>query len=321
MTGVARSLPRLLAVVGPTAAGKSAVALQLAQRFRVPIGACDSVQVYRGLDIGSAKPNRSERDAVEHYFLDLVDPDQDFSAGDYARLAYPICTTRNIVMCGGSGLYLRSLAYTQTGAQSSEDVSRTEPQRLDFERSWTHRESESPGAAHEELARVDPATAAQVHRNNVVRCIRSLWLCNLHGLPISQLRTNDPPRLRFDLLLLVVDPGQEALAAAIAQRCYRMITAGWVEEVVMLRRAGYHLAHKAMNSLGYRQIFEHLDGRCSLDEAVEAIVRETCHYARRQRTYLRSQFPGAQVLPITSGADLPTSRLAEFLQSSQGEPA
>lgn len=311
----------LLAIAGPTAAGKSALALQIAQQHRLDLVCCDSVQIYRYLDIGSAKPSQADRQLVAHHMLDLIDPDDSFSAGDYARLALPIVQSRPVVVCGGTGLYLRALAYSHSGDDGRGDVARVDPARAEFEASWQVREAETPGSAHRALLQVDPVTAAQVHPNNLVRCIRSLWLCHWHGEAVSGLRQRDPPRPRFNLLVVVIDPGQELLAAWIAQRCYRMIASGWVEEVEMLRRAGYDAAHKACTSLGYRQLFEHVEGRCTLDEATKAIIAATCQYARRQRTYLRHQLPGATLLPVRQPSEVPMERIGEFLQSSQGEPA
>ena len=148
----------------------------------------------------------------------------------------------------------------------------------------------APGAIHLELVRRDPETAAAIHPNNVVRGLRALWLCERHRAPISEVRRRDPIRAVMDILMVVVDPGVEAVDAAIERRCEAMLTKGWVAEVEKLVAAGYDARYKAMRSLGYRELLEHVMGRTTLEQAHGAITRATRKYARRQRTYFRNQF-------------------------------
>ena len=309
-----------MAVVGPTAAGKSALALSLAERLALPILCCDSVQVYRGLDIGSAKPSAEEQARVPHHGLDLVDPDQEFSAGDYGRAGRQILERGPAVICGGTGLYLRALGWSHSGTGGEEDPPRNGDHgeaRSAFEVTWMNRETEAPGAVHAELVRRDAATAAGIHPNNVIRALRALWLCERYGRAVSEVRRADPPSQLVDLLLLVVDPGVEAVDAAISRRCAAMLTRGWLAEVEMLRAHGYDARHKAMRSLGYRELLEHLEGRTTLSEAVDAIDRATRKYARRQRTYFRHQFrdlPLEQIVQIDHPDACPIDMVTAFLQ-------
>lgn len=326
--------PRAVAIAGPTAAGKTRLALALAHRLERAILACDSVQVHRGLDIGTAKPTLDEREGVSHFGFDLVAPDQEFSAAAYGRYARNVIASelvergRTPIVCGGTGLYLRALAWSYTGDAS-------EPARNDdhghareaFESEWMTREAADAGAVHRALSRVDPVTAGQIHPRNVVRAVRALWLCEQAGEPISEVRKREPPRALVDLLLVVIDPGVEIVDRAIAQRCEAMLAAGWIREVEMLVAAGYDARHRAMRSLGYREILEHLAGTRSLAATREAIVTATRAYARRQRTYFRHQFrdlPTDHIVHIQTADACPWATIAAFLDPRtqlDGRPA
>jgi tRNA dimethylallyltransferase len=315
--------PRAVAIVGPTAAGKSALALELASSLHLPILCCDSVQVYRGLDIGSAKPSLADRAAVPHVGIDLVDPDAEFSAGEYGRHARAVLEREGAaIVCGGTGLYLRALGWSHSGDDDSTDARARKADhgadRERFEATWFDREAADPGAVHRALAEIDPITANQIHARNVVRAVRALWLCEREGEPISELRRREPPRTLVDLLLVVIDPGVEMVDRAIAGRCAAMLDAGWVAEVENLRAAGYDSRHKSMRSLGYREILEHLAGTRTRDETRDAIVYATRMYARRQRTYFRHQFrkllPSEQIVHVESIEQCDRAMLASFLE-------
>ncbi|HVI03014.1 MAG TPA: tRNA (adenosine(37)-N6)-dimethylallyltransferase MiaA [Enhygromyxa sp.] len=309
--------PRAVAIVGPTASGKSGLALALAERFDRSILCCDSVQVYRKLDIGSAKPSAEERRRVPHELLDLVEPDQEFSAGEYGRLAREQLELGPAIFCGGTGLYLRAAGWTH----SSDGGARIDdhgPERERFEQLWMNREAGEPGAVHRALSERDPETAAEIHPQNVVRALRALWLCELHQEPISAVRKRDPPRPLLDILMIVLDPGVAAVDAAIERRCEAMLTRGWVAEVENLVADGYDARHKAMRSLGYRELLDHITGKSSLEQSTRAIKQATKKYARRQRTYFRHQFRTLlamdRIVHIEHPAAAPVARVAEFLQ-------
>lgn len=314
---------RAVALVGPTAAGKSALVLRLAASLGVPILCCDSVQVYRGLDIGSAKASAEERARVPHHLLDLVDPDESFSAGRYGELARAQLARGPGIICGGTGLYLRATGWTHSGDGGDAQARSRDhgPERDAFERTWMARESSEPGAVHRELQQRDPETAGGIHPNNVVRGLRALWLCERHQAPISAVRRRDPPRTLVEILMIVLDPGVEAVDAAIDRRCEAMLTRGWVGEVEKLLARGYHADSKAMRSLGYRELLEYLAGRCSLERATTDIKRATRKYARRQRTYFRHQFrdllPMERIVNIDHPDACPVARVEAFLQGRQ----
>ena len=332
------AIPRVVAVVGPTAAGKSTLALRLAEAAGCRLFACDSVQVYRGMDIGSAKPDADERSRVPHEMIDLVDPDATFSAGAFARHAHERARlvagedAPRLVMCGGTGLYLRAFAWTSSRVEggfddssrdgvgsapfaadpasadpASADPSREDPERLAFEREWESKEAKKPGCAHAELQRIDAETAAGIHPNNVVRVLRALWLCRFHGAPISGLRAKDPPRLRVALSCIRLEPPAEQLRAQIFARCDAMMARGWLGEVEKLLAQGYDAELKSMQALGYKQLVAHLSGACTRDEAVDEIKMRTWQYARRQRTWFRHQLAEVPVTTVTNPDELSTA--------------
>ncbi|MCY1063009.1 tRNA (adenosine(37)-N6)-dimethylallyltransferase MiaA [Nannocystis sp. SCPEA4] len=291
-------LPHLLAVVGPTASGKSRLAVALAERLQLPIFCCDSVQIYRGLDIGSAKVDLATRQRVPHHLLDLVDPDEDFSAGDYQQAAWQLLAQSAGLFAGGTGFYLRAVVRTHSGADPVADAPVSDPRRAAFSAQWEARERERAGAVHAELEHRDPQAAAAIHPRNVVRALRALWLCEAHDRPVSLVRAEDPQRARARLLAVVLEPEVAALDRAIDDRCDAMIRAGFVAEVGNLVHAGYDSRHRSMRSLGYRQILDHLAGQ-SLGDAVAAIKQETRRYARRQRSYFRHQLAPERTLAVS----------------------
>ena len=305
---------RSVAIVGPTASGKSDLALQMAERFDVPIYCCDSVQIYRGLDIGSAKPNAEDQARVRHELLDLVNPDQEFSAGDYSRAASELLRNESAIFCGGTGFYLRSVLYSTSGDASSLERGRDDEERHAFEEHWMAKENEELGAIHRSLLEQDPETAQAIHPNNKVRTLRALWLCHVLREPVSAVRRRDPPQQRLQMRIICLDPGQDALIPRIQERCQRMMRTGWLEEVEKLVEAGYDASHKAMRSLGYKQLLEHFQGQCSLHDAQASIEYETQQFARRQRTFFRRQLPNDSTVRIHRVEDCPWESIAAFLR-------
>jgi tRNA dimethylallyltransferase len=315
-------LPTAVALVGPTASGKAALGLEIAERFEQPILVCDSVKVYRGLDIGSAKPSPATRARVPHHLIDLCDPDEDFTAYDYAEAAWSAFHEHGGLFVGGTGLYLRATAWTTSSDTGRAGAPRTDPERADFEAQWAARDAADPGAAHRALVALDPATAATIHPHNRVRVVRALWLCHAHGGPVSAVRSAAPPQPRMRLLLLVLDPGPRVLSRRIEDRVDRMLAAGWVAEVERLCAAGYHAGHKAMRSLGYRQLLPVVRGHegashaslgAELARARDEIVVATRQYARRQRTYFRHQLPAEDVVHLGDPTGVPWERVRAFL--------
>ncbi len=285
------TLPRALAIVGPTASGKAALGQTVAQTLGLPIFVCDSVKVYRGLDIGSAKPSAQARASVPHVFLDLVEPAETFSAGAYARAVHDHWQGPFGLFVGGTGFYLRAAVSTFSadacdGASSVDEACEA---RAAFDATWLAREAQEPGALAAALAAQDPVLALNIDAGNRVRLLRALWLGQQLGTPLSTVRARHPPKPRVQLLTLVLDPPRDVVADAVAVRVDRMLAAGWLDEVAALLRRGVDASAHGMRTLGYRQLTQVLAGGLRLPDARDDIVIKTRQYAKRQRTFFRHQ--------------------------------
>jgi tRNA dimethylallyltransferase len=294
----------LLCVVGPTASGKSALALRLAERWGAEIVSCDSAQVYRGMDVGTAKPAPAERARVAHHLLDLADPETPMDAARWAAAAdAAIAAIRargaRVIVCGGTGLWLRALLEGLVPAPATDPAVRA--------RLAARARAEGVEALHGELARRDPPAAARLaptDRQRVLRALEHLEQAGPAAPALSALweahraaRAGAPPRHAAALLLL--DPPRDELYARIDARVGAMLAAGLQEEVRALaeraRRLG--VARGALGTvLGYRQLLRHLDGTLPRDEAVRLIRRDTRRYAKRQLTWFR-KVPGVRAVP------------------------
>jgi tRNA dimethylallyltransferase len=277
--------PPLIAVVGPTAAGKSALALRLARRHRGEIVSCDSLQVYRGLDIGSAKATREERASVPHHMLDLVEPDASFSAADYARLARAAIADirgrgRLPIVAGGTGLYLKALLEGLFEGPSRDAALRARLERI-AERGSTR--------LHRLLARVDPEAAARTRPRDRVRLVRALEVFFLTGRPITAQQRQGGVALEGPLLLIGLSPDRAALREAVAARTRQMLERGLLAEVrALVARYG---EPRPLAAIGYRQAVAVVRGELDEREAGQAIVTATMRFAKRQMTWFRHQPP------------------------------
>jgi tRNA dimethylallyltransferase len=277
----------LIAVVGPTAAGKSAAALRLAQARGGEIVSCDSLQVYRGLDIGSAKATPDERARVPHHLLDVVDPDQDFSAADYAARARAALEgirsrSRLAVVAGGTGLYLRALLEGLFEGPAKDEAFRARVTRM-AERWGSPR-------LHRWLARVDPEAAARIPPRDLVRIVRALEVFRATGRPLtSHHRQAATPLEGFRVHVVGIAPPREALREVVERRTEAMFARGLLDEVGALLRAGYPETARPLRAIGYRQAVDVVAGRATADDARRDIVASTMRYAKRQLTWFRHQ--------------------------------
>ncbi len=278
--------PPVVVIVGPTASGKSALALGVAGRRGGEIVSCDSLQVYRGLDLGSAKPTVEERRAVPHHLVDVVDPDQEFSAADYgrrARAAIGEITARGRlpIVAGGTGLYLRALRQGLfEGPSRDPDLRR----RLE-----TIAEARGDAALHRLLARVDPEAAGRIAPRDRVRVVRALEVYRTSGRTLTahhraDRRARDPYRW----LVVGLDPPREVLRRAVEARTRAMMAAGLLDEVRALL-ARYPGRPRPLDAIGYRQAAAVLRGALTDDEAQRDMVKATMRYAKRQMTWFRHQ--------------------------------
>jgi len=281
---LARARPdALLVVVGPTASGKTELALGAAEALDGEIVSADSVQVYRHFDIGSGKPSASERARAAHHVVDVADPLEPIDAARFVDLAERAIEDvrargRRPIVCGGTFLWTRALLWGLAEAPAAD----AEIRRLHRDEA----ERDGRAALHARLVAVDPASAARLHPNDLVRVSRALEVFELTGRPQSEGHAaHGFARPRHDAVLVAVERSGDDLDARIAARVDAWLASGWIDEVESLVARGYRDA-RAMGSVGYRQVASHIDGRCSRDELATAIVRATRIFARRQRTWL-----------------------------------
>jgi tRNA dimethylallyltransferase len=275
------------ALLGPTASGKSRLALELAARLPLEIVSLDSAQVYRGMDIGTAKPSREERSRVPHHLIDIADPDEAYSAGcfraDAVRAIEDILARGRIpLVTGGTMLYYRALAAGLDAMPAADPAVRAAISTEAAEHGWP--------ALHAQLAGVDPAAAQRIPQNDAQRIQRALEVWRLTGKPISSLQTARAAPLPFDLKAFAIVPADRAaLHRRIAERFDAMLAAGLVEEVVALR-ARYRLSAElpSMRAVGYRQVWEHLEGEYDRAALRDKAIAATRQLAKRQMTSLRS---------------------------------
>ena len=274
----------MVLVLGPTGSGKSGLAIQLALEFDGEIVNCDSQQVYRWLDIGTAKLPEDERRGVPHHLIDVANPDEAFSAGEYARRARAVLDQirhrgRLPIVCGGTGFYVRALLQGLFEAPRRDDRLRTE---------LNTREQRRPGFVHRLLRRLDPASADRIHPNDTQKAVRAVEISLAARAPMSDLlgRTERPLE-GFRWLKLGLDPHREQLYARINLRCEQMFEQGLITEVQSLLARGYGRQTKALESIGYRQSVDVIEGRASLAEALASTQMETRRYAKRQLTWFR----------------------------------
>jgi tRNA dimethylallyltransferase len=272
----------LFCLVGPTGVGKSEVALAFAERVGAEIVCADSRQVYRGLDIGTAKPSPADRRRVPHHLLDLVDPDEPYSAGRYEREATACLDALHArgvraLVVGGTGLYLRALVGGLcTGPQADERV-RAE---------WLAREREVPGSLYRRLTEIDPVAAAVIHPNDLSKVLRAVEVQVLTGVPLSALQTAHGFRSpRYPVVMVGLRRRRDDLYRRIDARGDAMVADGLIDEVEGLVRRGWGDDAPAMRAVGYRQIVGALAGRWAMDEAIRLVKRDTRRYAKRQMTW------------------------------------
>jgi tRNA dimethylallyltransferase len=276
----------MVSILGPTASGKSALGLALAERLGGEIVACDSQQVYIGMDIGTAKPTREERRRVPHHGLDLCHPDESFHAARWAALAGAAIKSiaargRLPIVVGGTGLYYRALTAGLFEAPPPDPAVRARHREI------YEREGNEPLRAR--LLEVDPEAAAGIGSRDFIRTSRALEVYEQTGIAITTLRRQAIRPRDFAPTVLVLDPPLAELRLRIEARVQSMLADGFLDEVRALRAAGFGAGLKPMQALGYRQLGEVLDGATTLEEAASETARATLAYARRQRTWFKKE--------------------------------
>ena len=278
--------PLLVVVLGPTASGKTALSVALAQRFHGEVVNCDSVAMYREFEIGTAKPSPSDRACAPHHLLDFVDPASYITAGEYARLARQtlaeIQSRANLpIVVGGTGLYLRALLDGLfPGPQRSEELRNRLRQRV---------EQNGPDYLHRILRRLDPAAAAKIHANDIPKLIRAIEVCLASRQKMTEMwKQGRDPLTGFRILRLGLNPNRDALYARINQRAEKMFNSGLLEETRRLLEK-YGDAARPLTSLGYRQAVQLLGGEIDPKTALQAAQQAHRNYAKRQMTWFRRE--------------------------------
>jgi tRNA dimethylallyltransferase len=285
--GVAESkLPLVVILLGPTGSGKTALSLELAERFNGEVVSCDSVAVYRGMELGTAKPTREERARVPHHLIDVTTPDKAFTAGEYSRLAreslQKIEARKHMpIVTGGTGLYLRALTEGLFAGPARQEPlrARLRSKGQKYGSTWLHRL----------LTRLDPEMAKRIHANDTPKLIRAIEVCVAGHSPLSTLLQNEGknPLTGFRLLRIGLNPPRAALYERINERCAAMFASGLVEET--RRLLAQYGEVKALDSLGYKQARAVLDGSLSEDDAMKAAQQGHRNYAKRQMTWFRRE--------------------------------
>ncbi len=280
-------MKKLLVICGPTASGKSALAVECARRIQGEVVSCDAFLIYRGLDIGTAKPTMEERQGVPHHMIDVAEAGENFSVSDFERLALPIVEDilargKTPVLCGGTGFYLNALLFRHSfgNAPASEQI-RQKYERIERE--------EGREALHRRLEEVDPESAALLHVNDVKRVVRALEIYELTGSKKSAQKDDTMPRYPYEAFALNFP--RDMLYARIAARTKQMLRSGLVEEVEELLQRGVPECAQCMQGIGYKEVVEGLKNGDNHSTMSDIIEKNTRNYAKRQVTFFK-KLPG-----------------------------
>ena len=276
---------RILVIAGPTAVGKTEYAIEAAKAFDGEIVSCDSMQLYKNMDIGSAKPNESERAEAVHHLIDFLDPRDDFSVARYQDMAREtiddiLSRGKLPVISGGTGLYLNSIIYDMdfAGAAGDEELRQSLKAKA---------VSEGPEALHDMLRELDPAAAERIHPNNIKKIIRAIERLEAGEGEVRPFDANISENPAYDPLMVCLTRDREELYDRINRRVDLLIDAGLVDEVRSLTEMGLTAEDISMKGIGYKEIIDYLDGKATLEEAIDTIKKNTRHYAKRQLTWFR----------------------------------
>ncbi|MGD1046905.1 MAG: tRNA (adenosine(37)-N6)-dimethylallyltransferase MiaA [Bacteroidota bacterium] len=279
------SLPLLLAIVGPTASGKTALSILIAEKLGGEIISADSRQIYRHLVIGTAKPTQQELNRVAHHFINILNPDQSYNAGEYgqqarAKIEELLKQNKQPILVGGSGLYIRAVVdgFFEGPGKNSELRKQLE----------TEAHTLGPEILFERLKKIDSISAAKMDATKVRRVIRALEVYYTTGEPISGLHSVQESKIPFAVLQFGLDWERKILYHRIERRVDEMIKNGLIEEVRGLLAKGYSRSANALNTVGYKEVFDFIDGKITKEEMVRLIKQNTRHFAKRQLTWFRA---------------------------------
>lgn len=293
--------PVVTAILGPTAVGKTACAIAVARRLGAEIVSCDSRQIYRHMDIGTAKPEMHERQAVPHHLIDIVDPGESYSAARYAQDARDAIyglhrSGKRAVLCGGTGFYFHALVHGIDIQVPADPAIRSELKR--------QLQDHGVRYLYTRLQQVDPVRAAQLHPNDAQRIQRALEIVQHTGVPVSRLQTGwlrptDPTASGLHVAVFVLTMDRDVLYARIDARVEAMVRRGLWEEFAALLRRGYDASCPGLKTVGYKELFDVYRAHTDMETAQQRIARHTRNYAKRQLTWFRNKCPQANTLDIT----------------------
>lgn len=278
----------MIILSGPTAVGKTALSIELAKKVNGAIISADSMQVYKHMDIGSAKIMPEEMEGIKHYLIDALEPSDEFNIVIFQKMAKEalkeIYANGQIpIIAGGTGFYIQALLYDiDFENQDCNEEYRAQLEQIAKE--------QGPEVLHARLQEIDPVSAEKIHANNVKRVIRALEFYHLTGKPISEHNEEEHQKESpYNFAYFVLTDQRENLYKRIDKRVDLMVEQGLLEEVKKLKDMGYHREMVSMQGLGYKEILDYLDGKCTLEEAIYVIKRETRHFAKRQLTWFRRE--------------------------------
>ena len=285
MENIKNNLPKILCVVGPTASGKTAYAIELAKGNNGEIVSCDSMQIYTYMNIGTAKATAEERAEVPHHMIDFVDPNRDYSVADFvtdarACIAEILSRGKMPVLCGGTGLYIDSvLKSVEFSPQKRDDKLRDEL--------WKKAEQDGAESVYEILKELDPIEVDKVHYNNVKRVIRAIEICKTTGMTKTEADKLSIGKPMYNPTIYGLNMPREKLYERIDRRVDIMVEQGLEGEVRQLLNMGIRRDSTAMQAIGYKELVRYIDGLCDFETAIEDIKRESRRYAKRQLTWFR----------------------------------
>ena len=279
-------------LLGPTAVGKSDLAIRLCERFGLELISCDSRQIYRFMNIGTAKPTIQQQEAIRHWMIDIINPDQEFSCFHYAESVRAVIQERHqagkrLLLCGGTGLYFNSLF---------KGLGPTTPPNKEFREKYFEKARVNGNQViYDELALVDPVTAASTHPSNIQRNIRALEVYYQSQTPLSVQKQKALPPGDLDFLIVICSMHRNTLYKRIDDRVDTMIREGLIDEFYSLREKGYGPSDPGLRCVGYKELFAMEQQNRPLKEAAETIKINTRHYAKRQMTWFRHQIQGHEI--------------------------
>jgi tRNA dimethylallyltransferase len=276
----------VLVIIGPTAVGKTKLSIEMAKRYNGEIISGDSMQIYRGMDVGTAKITKEEMEDIPHHLIDIKEPFESFSVAEFqelvrAKIAEIAKKGKLPIIVGGTGLYIQSVIYDY----QFSDVSGDEAYRLQLEERVKEVGNE---ALHEELKEIDPGSAAQIHPNNVRRVIRALEIYHLTGKTMQEYQSHQQPDLLYNTAIVGLTMDRDQLYERINLRVDIMMDEGLLPEVKALYQQGLREC-QSIQAIGYKEIYEYLDGKVTLNEAVENLKQNSRRYAKRQLTWFRNK--------------------------------